>query len=80
MYKKDLIYIYEYINRSLLKSTVMEKSLPNWILVLMSLGVMFLFEIPIVRPLEISIAPVDDTTPFSFTELPMVLSSGRLAR
>lgn len=55
----------------------MEKNLPIWVMVILALGVMFLFDLPILRPLEASIKPVDDAVSYSkFTESTFVLSPG----
>ncbi|HMS91393.1 MAG TPA: hypothetical protein PKC87_04190 [Candidatus Absconditabacterales bacterium] len=54
-----MIYSFEYVNTCPLNHKLME-TLPIFILVLLSLGVMCLLETPIVRPLGNSINLVDE--------------------
>lgn len=54
----------------------MEKMLPIWILVLLSLGVMLIVELKVQRPLEYSINPVDEAMQSLFEMKVSVSSSG----
>ena len=58
----------------------MEKTVPVWILVLLSLGVMFLIDLPIQRTLEVSINPVDEAMQSLSFDAPVFALSPGFAR